>query len=198
MTATTPTSVNAALLPPWGFKDQEGRVWRCSINVSTIARVRDTLGVDLMQAFDPKSEVYTKLIGDPVFLCNVLFAVVKTQADEKGVGSEAFGEALGGDALGLATDALVEGLAAFFPNPGTRGAYLAAYRAGRAAQDRAAEALLARVNSPGFASAIDQLVSRAGTQFDAGLEALRSRSGGTSTNVPASSVSTPAPSPSGS
>ena len=96
------------------FNDTTGRTWTISINVDAIRRVRSLLNVNLLDAVDGK--LLEQLVVDPVLLCDILFALVKPEADAKNVTDEDFGRALGGDALDHATTALLEGLADFFPS----------------------------------------------------------------------------------
>jgi hypothetical protein len=56
-----------------------------------------------------------KLSADPILLCDVLFALVKPEADSKAISDTDFGKALAGDAIELATTALLEELVDFFP-----------------------------------------------------------------------------------
>ena len=97
------------------FTDNEGRDWEVKITVATIKRVRDLIGVDIYQAVG--AEMLTELITDPVKLVDILYAVLKPQADERGVSDEQFGESLGGDAVADATQAFLEELVEFFPKP---------------------------------------------------------------------------------
>ena len=96
------------------FNDTQGRTWTISINVDAIRRVRSLLNVNLLDAVDGK--LLEQLVVDPVLLCDILFALVKPEADARNVTDEDFGRALGGDALDHATTALLEGLADFFPS----------------------------------------------------------------------------------
>ncbi|MBW7905464.1 MAG: hypothetical protein LC135_03120 [Phycisphaerae bacterium] len=56
----------------------------------------------------------TRLETDIVLLCDVIFALVKPQADQLGVSDEEFGKAMGGDAIMAAHDAFWEELNGFF------------------------------------------------------------------------------------
>ena len=95
------------------FKDTEGREWLLSINVAAVKRVRSLIDVDLMGIIE--GTLLEKLVSDPVMLCDVVYCLVKPDADEKGVSDEEFGKAMGGDVLEHATQALLEELADFFP-----------------------------------------------------------------------------------
>jgi hypothetical protein len=97
------------------FSDTEGRKWTIDVTVATLARVRTLAEVNLLEAIESESKLLDSLSRDPVMLCNVLFAIVKPEADVRSVTDEQFGEALGGDALAEGTEALVQGIIDFFP-----------------------------------------------------------------------------------
>ena len=96
------------------FTDSAGRTWTISITVDAIRRVRDLVGVNLADVTDGDPPLMTRLATDIVLLCDVIYAIVKSQADERGVSDEQFGQALGGDAIQAAHDAFWEALADFF------------------------------------------------------------------------------------
>ena len=95
------------------WTDSEGRRWSTAITVGTLKRVRDLVDVNLLDVFD--GVLLGRLADDPVLLANTLYAVCKPQADERNVDDEAFGELLVGDAIEDAAQALVHGIASFFP-----------------------------------------------------------------------------------
>ncbi|MGD9856511.1 MAG: hypothetical protein AB7U20_16310 [Planctomycetaceae bacterium] len=63
-----------------------------------------------------RGEALERLVSDPVLLCDILFALVKPEAEAKNVSDEDFGRALEGDVLDQATTALLEELVDFFPS----------------------------------------------------------------------------------
>ena len=95
------------------FKDNAGRTWTVTVNVDAIKRVRTLLGVNILEVVDGK--LIERLASDPVLLCDVLYALVKPEADSQKVADEDFGRAMAGDAIELATTALLEELVDFFP-----------------------------------------------------------------------------------
>ncbi|MBI5725923.1 MAG: hypothetical protein HZA50_18330 [Planctomycetes bacterium] len=95
------------------FSDNAGRTWTVTVNVDAVKRVKSLLSVNLLEAVDGK--LLEKLIGDPVLLCDVIYAVCKPQADAQKISDEDFGRAMAGDAIELATTALLEELCDFFP-----------------------------------------------------------------------------------
>jgi len=98
------------------FKDAEGREWIVRVTVATIKRIRDTIGLDIL---DGENSI-ALLSSDPVTLCDVLYLSCKDDADNRNVSDEEFGRALWGDALDAATNAFLEALADFFRNPRQR------------------------------------------------------------------------------
>ena len=105
------------------FTDNAGRVWTASLNVATLKRVRALAGVDLASAIlvgrDGKVEasLLERLASDPALLVDALYALCKDEADRLGVSDEDFGRAMAGDAILAATDALLDEIVDFFPNP---------------------------------------------------------------------------------
>jgi hypothetical protein len=100
------------------FRDNAGRTWAVSVDVAAIKRVRALAGFDLLSVMDGKA--VDRLIADPVLLCDVLCAVCRPDAERLGVTDEDFGRAMAGDAIEHATQALLEELISFCPNPRDR------------------------------------------------------------------------------
>ena len=103
------------------FTDNLGRTWMLVVNVAAIKRVRALCGVDLNAIVEidkdnnPTAELLERLSTDPVLLVDVLYAVCKTECDQKGVSDEEFGAAMAGDAIEQATAALLDEVVDFFP-----------------------------------------------------------------------------------
>ncbi len=155
------------------FTDALNRSWSIEITVATLKRVRALTTVDLMDIVS--GTLIDRLLADPVLLGDVLYACVKSQADERKLTDEDFGRALAGDCIEAATVALLEALALFFPNPRRRVLEKLLHKlAGWRAQ--AIAAAEARLDDP----ALEQTVAMA-------LAAPGSSSG----SVRASSASTP-------
>ena len=96
------------------FTDNAGRSWNVSVTVDAVKRVRSLLAVDLMEAAGGK--LIQQLSDNPVLLCDVIYCVIKPQADEKEITDEDFGKAMAGDAIDQATAAFLEELVNFFPS----------------------------------------------------------------------------------
>src|SRR5512133_3630002 len=95
------------------FTDNTGRCWTLTINVDAIKQVKGLIGVDLLEAVG--GNLLERLSGDPVLLCDVLYALCKPQADAEKVSDSDFGRSMSGDAIETATDAFLEELCDFFP-----------------------------------------------------------------------------------
>lgn len=128
----------------------DDREWAVKINVETIRRVRDRLGVLLTDVLEDKMALLAKLAGaDPILLCDVLYVVCEDEAKERKVSSEDFGRSLAGDSITRASEALLAELTDFFHDPRTR-KILATLREkmekiGRAMMDKA-EAMVAEID----------------------------------------------------
>lgn len=155
------------------FVDLKGRTWDVAITVEAMKRVKRLTGVDLC---DHRAAL-GRLTNDLPLLCDVLFAVLKPQADSLGVSDEQFGEGLAGDVIAAATDAFLDAWVAFSP-PGQRAVLARLATAGRTL---AAKVLAANEAAMG---AID---------VEQWIETEVHRLGSPSTAVPASSGSTPTP-----
>jgi len=173
------------------FNDNAGRSWSLALNVWTVKKVRDLLGVDLLDlggesatgSSDKKPGLLFRLIADPVLLVDVLYVVCKDQADGAGVTDEQFGRAMGGDAIDAATKAFLEELADFTPSP----------------RDRARARKVIETTWAMIDKAQDVLDARAEKELPAAVEALltemaeMSALGSSSTSSPDSSAQTQDP-----
>ena len=96
------------------FTDSQGRTWNVTVTVGAIKRVRDLLGVDLMDVAN--GDLLSRLADDPCLLVDVLFALCKPEADAAKVTDEDFGRAMVGDALDSGSGVLMKELLDFFPS----------------------------------------------------------------------------------
>lgn len=141
------------------FNDNAGRVWPVTVTVDTIKRVRALTSppVDLLTVLD--GTLIPKLIGDPVLLCDVLYAVCKPHADATKVTDEDFGRAMAGDAIEQGTKALLDALVLFSPNPQDRQNLGKVLTTTWAAMDRARDLAAVRIEAAG--PMIDSAIARA-------------------------------------
>ena len=142
------------------FKDNAGRDWTIAVNVASIKRLRDTLEVDLMGVIE--GDLLQRLYADPVLLVDVVYVLCKPQADKAQVTDVQFGEAMGGDAIELATAALVDEIIDFFPNRRDRERARKVLAKFTTAMERAQDALDLRVDSPRLQRELDSIVESVG------------------------------------
>jgi hypothetical protein len=162
------------------FKDNADQSWTVAINVAAIKRVRDLAGVDLMEGLD--GSLIEKLIRDPILLCDIVYAVCKPEADERGITDEEFGRAMAGDAIEHATTALLEDLVSFCPSPRDRKNLGRVLEATNRVMEKARDMVESKLES----GDLERLAEEA-------LNNLPEVHGNSSGSAPASSASTPAP-----
>ena len=158
------------------FTDNAGRTWTASLNVATLKRVRALAGVDLASAIAVEKDgrveasLLERLASDPALLVDTLYALCKDEADKLGVSDEDFGRSMAGDAILGATDALLDEIVDFFPNP--KRAILQRLVAAARRAETAAKA------------ALDKALST--DELDRAVDSLLAPSTASSTNSPAS------------
>lgn len=174
------------------FADNAARTWAITVNVAAVKRVRELLQVNLLEIADQKAKLLERLVDDPCLLCDILFCLIKPEADAKNITDEDFGRALAGDALGAATDALLGEIADFFPK-GRREILQKILGKLTALQDKATSLALVKLDDP----ALDRQME---AELKAAMDALTGPTGSTSGagSLPESSASSPAGSPSAS
>jgi len=155
------------------FTDSAGRTWTLALTIDAAKRVKSLLDVNLLELEAGEPPLLTRLGTDVILLCDVIFALVKPQADAAGVSDQEFAAALGGDVVLAAQTAFYEELVDFFRKLG-RGDLAKAVDA----QRRMIDLAVARIETR-----IDRLDLEA---------AVESTLGEPSTSSPPSSVSTPA------
>jgi hypothetical protein len=100
------------------FTDNAGKTWSVAMTIDSVKRVRDLLGVNLVEPEAGEPPLLTRLGTDEILLCDVVYCLIKPQADSLGVTDVDFGRALGGDAILAAQTALYEELVDFFQKRG--------------------------------------------------------------------------------
>ena len=162
------------------FKDNAGRSWAVRIDVDAVKRVRELLDVDLLQVIEGKH--IDRLTVDPMFLCDVVYAVCKPQADEMRISDQEFGRAMYGEAFDAAYAALSDGLLAFFP-PGRRATLAKLMSKTRTLSEKVLAVAEAKLDDPKLAAAIELELLKLESEIDRVLR------GDSSTDVPPSSAS---------
>jgi hypothetical protein len=91
--------------------------WQATQNIAFV-KVRDLLGINLLEPEAGDPPFLTKLGTDEILLCDVIYCLIKPQADQQSVTDEHFGQALGGEAILSAQRAFYEELIDFFQKRG--------------------------------------------------------------------------------
>jgi hypothetical protein len=175
------------------FTDTAGRTWTLALTIDAAKRVKSLLDVNLLELEAGDPPLLTRLGTDVILLCDVIFALVKPQADAAGVTDEQFAAALGGDVVLAAQTAFYEELVDFFRKLGRRD-LAKAVDAQRRMIDLAVARIETRLDKLDLEAAVSETLSEA--EGETTLEAVSARSesirGEPSTSSPPSSGSPPA------
>jgi hypothetical protein len=96
------------------FTDSASRTWTISMTIDSVKRVRDLLQINLLEPEAGDPPLLTRLGTDEILLCDVIYCLVKPQADQQNISDAQFGQALGGDAILAAQTAFYEEMIDFF------------------------------------------------------------------------------------
>ena len=103
------------------FTDTKERVWKVELNVRQMKRVRDILGIDLVNVIQAgkdgavATDTLDRVANDPILLVDILWVLCEGQAKAAGVTDDDFGSSLAGDSIADATRAFLDELVDFFP-----------------------------------------------------------------------------------
>lgn len=165
------------------WRDNNGREWAIILDVNAIKRVRVLLGVDLLNLVSAGADLLGRLDSDPVFLCDVAYAVCKPDADRAGVTDEMFGSAFPPDGTEQVFSAIVEAIICFFPMA-KRPAIRAVVEKRLRLRDRLIDLAAAKIETVN----VEAIAEEAMRLIDQLPPAFGEKSG----SLPASSESTPA------
>ena len=137
------------------FTDTKERVWEVELNVRQMKRVRDALGIDLVNVIQAgrdgtvATDTLDRVANDPILLVDILWVLCEGQAKAAGVTDDDFGSSLAGDSISDATRAFLDELVDFFP--GARRLFLKkAVDLARKYETENLEVLEKALNSPEF------------------------------------------------
>ena len=103
------------------FTDTKERVWDVELNVRQMKRVRDVLGIDLVNVIQAgkdgavATDTLDRVANAPILLVDILWVLCEGQAKAAGVTDDDFGSSLAGDSISDATRAFLDELVDFFP-----------------------------------------------------------------------------------
>ena len=103
------------------FTDTKERVWDVELNVRQMKRVRDVVGIDLVNVIQAgkdgavATDTLDRVANDPILLVDILWVLCEGQAKAAGVTDDDFVSSLAGDSISDATRAFLDELVDFFP-----------------------------------------------------------------------------------
>lgn len=101
------------------FKDGNNNEWIIALNIGSIKRVKTNIDIDLLYTDDAQeTPLLLSLQDDPCELADILYHLIKPQADKKDVSYEAFLDAVDGDTIAGGYNALTDELVNFFQKKG--------------------------------------------------------------------------------
>jgi len=156
------------------FTDTAGRTWTIALTIDAAKRVKGLLDVNLLELESGDPPLLTRLGTDVILLCDVIFALIKPQADTAGVTDEQFGAALGGEAILAAQTALYEELVHFFRGLG-RSDLAKAVEAQRRMIDMAVARIETRIDKLDLEAAIETTLGESFTNSPASAESIPAR-----------------------
>lgn len=142
------------------FTDNEGRPWQLVLNGWQLKKLKETIDFD---ARDHKSIL--RACEDPALICDIAFVLCEEQAQKANVTDRQFGEALSGDAIDDATEALLAELTDFFPRS-QRLALTKVLATVKEYQTRATTLATEKLESPAMTSLIEKSIAEASQKID--------------------------------
>jgi hypothetical protein len=163
------------------FTDTAGRTWTLALTIDAAKRVKSLLDVNLLELDLPAGKagagdppLLTRLGTDVILLCDVIFALVKPQADAAGVSDQEFAAALGGDVVLAAQTAFYEELVDFFRKLG-RGDLAKAVDAQRRMIDLAVARIETRLDKLDLEAAVESTLGEPSTSSPPSSESTPGR-----------------------
>jgi len=159
-------------------------MWNLEINNNTIKRLRGGAdgGVNLLAIAD--GDLLRKLSGDAIFLADVVFAICRFEAEENGVTQESFDEAMAGDVIASARDALLGELVDFSQSPKDRENLRAAIDLVAGVADKERDRIAAMLVDPETKVKVERVIRKA---IDEAMDEALGSGSDSSGNAPESS-----------
>jgi len=177
------------------FKDNAGREWNVSITIGSIMRVKEMLGIDLMELANGDAKLITDLQTDDILFGQVIYVICKPQADELGIKDKNFYDAMAGDDLDQAMKVFLDGLVSFFRSPKIRALVKTMVDQANKSMDLGIDIITTKVQSKKMDTLLQKGLSDMEKQMDDSIEKALSNIGESSGNSQESSASTPALTP---
>lgn len=124
--------------------DKNGRVWHFPVTYWAIKRIRKECGVDLCEIFT--TDLSTRLKTDYPLMLEVGYQIVHDTAADRKVSFQEWVDGWDAEDLDTLVDAIIEGIALFFP-PDRRAIIVMAMRALKEAMEAALQAMTSKLGS---------------------------------------------------
>lgn len=170
------------------FKDRHGKDWTVEITIGDVRRVRAATGVDLYRFLE-------KPVEDLVQTIEVIWHLVRKQAEAKGLAEEDFYDSLSGDSLQRAIDAFQLALVDFFQSASLRENLKTMFQKHKDLQERVMERAKKRLELTDIEQAVKELEKRWDAEIQQESPGPPPKSNGSSGNLPESLESIPSGSP---
>lgn len=144
------------------FVDTAGRSWVIQLTIDSVKRVRQLLNVNLLDLVSGDPPLLTQFGTDVILLCDVIFVLIKPQADKVGVTDEQFGIALGGDVILGAQTAFYDELVDFFRGLG-RTDMIRAVTAQRNMIDKAVQMIATQIGAIDLDKMLNETIGKMST-----------------------------------
>jgi hypothetical protein len=179
------------------FTDSAGRTWTLALTIDAAKRAKNLVSVNLLELEQGSPPLLTRLGTDVILLCDVIFALVKPQADAAGVTDAQFGAALGGEVILAAQTAFYEELVDFFRKLG-RSDLAKAVNAQRRMIDLAVQRIETRIDRLDLEAVVETSLDKTLREAESTVppalsERSESKGGEPSTSLPPSPAAPPAP-----
>lgn len=140
------------------FKDCTGREWTLQLSMGSVRSVKLACKLDIGEP--SKVEIVCVIIASPDMLADVLWQLLKRDAESNGVTQDDFFDAMDGAALEAARTAFSEAYIAWCPES-SRVAVREALDKHAQALQQTADAIVERLNSPEFNAELDRKIKEA-------------------------------------
>ena len=145
------------------FKDNANRDWSLSLTIGTAMKVKDTLGIDLLQPEVGDPPLLTRLGTDEMLLAQVIAALLESQFELHKVDAEQIYQSFDGPTFARAHEAFYKELIDFFQSRGRKDRATAVLK-----QMKMIESGIAAAQSKIDAIDVDSVIEAAMTQAESG------------------------------
>ncbi len=96
------------------FKDCEGANWDICLNLGTVKKIKDKLGINLLEIEQGEPPLLTRLGTDELFLAEIILCCIETQIEKRKLSEQDVLSRFDGQTIGKAQSCFYEELIDFF------------------------------------------------------------------------------------